>query len=38
VIALETRRGAGLEMPDGLAEARRIRHGDSQLILLRPIG
>ncbi len=37
IVALETRRDAVVEMPDGLAEARRVHHGDTQLILMRPI-
>ena len=36
IVALETRRDAAVEMPDGLSEARRVHHGDTQLILMRP--
>jgi 16S rRNA (guanine966-N2)-methyltransferase len=37
IVALETRRGAAFEMPDGLVEARRVHHGGTQLILMRPL-
>ncbi|HEV3233300.1 MAG TPA: 16S rRNA (guanine(966)-N(2))-methyltransferase RsmD [Candidatus Dormibacteraeota bacterium] len=38
IVALETRRDQAVDMPDGLTEVRRVHHGDTQLILMRPLG